>query len=164
MNKYEIELHLAKLNTELKLDKKKDVIYQAQEAYNQRSAVMQNPKTVRIQDVTENYVRLTLESELVLYSVGRALRSFSVILLKEFNDEDFNAEVTKSGALFRAVLLDDACETEQNGKKELTDLELLKGLMDYVCGKRDPDSTAYRRKRSAMEQIKKICLESGIIS
>ena len=45
---------------------------------------------------------------------------------------------------------------------KISDVEILKALIDYVCNKSDSNSTTYKRKRSAMAQIKQIALESGI--
>ena len=57
----------------------------------------------------------------------------------------------------------------QTGKEQqildpdkISDVEVLKSLIDYVCNKSDSNSTIYKRKRSAMAQIKRIALESGI--
>lgn len=47
---------------------------------------------------------------------------------------------------------------------QIEDLDVIKSLMDYVYKKRDPDSTTYRKKKAAFEQIKKIAFDSGIIN
>ncbi len=128
---------------------------------------MQNSKEITISKIEVTHMILTLVSTLSLNSVGRALRTFSTILLKEYEDADFMKEVTTRGALFKAVQVDDAFDLKHVDKivlEEISDLDLIKGLMDYVYKKRDLDSTLYRKKRIAMEEIKKLCIESGIIS
>lgn len=167
MYEYEIELHLASVKPTLDLRKKENIIRVAESEYNRRSVHMQNSKKISIIKIEATYIVMTLVSALSLNSVGRALRTFSSILLKEYEDVDFMKEVTTSGALFKAVQVDESSKTKRDEKissEEISDLDLIKGLMDYVYKKRDPDSTQYRKKRIAMEEIKRICLESGIIS
>lgn len=167
MYKYEIELHLASVKPTLDLRNKEEIIRLAEGEYNRRSIHMQNSKEISISKIEATYMVLTLVSTLSLNSVGRALRTFSSILLKEYEDADFMKEVTTSGALFKAVQINDTHNLkrdEKNITEEITDLDLIKGLMDYVYKKRDPDSTQYRKKRIAMEEIKRICIESGILS
>lgn len=166
MYKYEIELHLASVKPTLDLRKKEEIIRSAEKEYNNRSVHMQNSKEIKISKIEATHMILTLLSTFSLNSVGRALRTFSTILLKEYEDVDFIKEVTTSGALFKAVQVNDTFDLKHNDKivsKEISDLDLIKGLMDYVYKKRDPDSTVYRKKRIAMEEIKKLCIESGII-
>ena len=37
--------------------------------------------------------------------------------------------------------------------KQIENLDVIKFLIDYVYKKRDPDSTTYRKKKAAFEQI-----------
>ena len=94
---------------------------------------------------------LILESSLPLNSLGRALRTFSIIIIKEIKDDDFINAITANGQLFSTKQL---CKNEKETSMEfnidyaqIEDLDVIKSLMDYVYKKRDPDSTTYRRFR-----------------
>lgn len=163
---YDLEVQLAS-NKHFNLSQKKDSIIDAIQRYNHRSFEMQNPKTLTLKKIGDKEMHLTLESALPLNSLGRALRTFSTIILKEIKDIDFCNAVTPNGQLFSTTLLSDSPieneNTSFNDYSKISDLDVIKSLMDYVYKKRDPDSTIYRKKKAAFEQIKKIAFESGII-
>lgn len=165
---YKVEIRLATTQKKFNLKDKHVIINDAVQRYNNRSYEMQNPKTLALQEINDDNIFLILESSLPLNSLGRALRTFSVIIIKEIKDEDFINAITANGQLF---------STRQLGKNkkeisikshidyaQIEDLDVIKSLMDYVYKKRDPDSTTYRKKKAAFEQIKKIAFDSGIIN
>ncbi len=163
---YEVEIRLKTNQKHFKLEEKEGPLRDAIQRYNDRSSEMQNPKTLILKELHNDCMLLTLESVLPLNSVGRALRTFSIILIKEIKDPDFISAIAPNGQLFSTT------QTKNNQKIPMesndndipiNDLDVIKALMDYIYKKRDPDSTIYRRKRAAFEQIKKIALESGII-
>jgi len=164
---YTIDLYLAAANPTLQLIDKKAVLKEAETRYNAKSVHMQNSKSLEIISIDPilNCVHMTLTSELSLNSVGRAFRTFSTILINDLGDADFKEQVTGSGALFKTVIPDKEKPSKEPGSStaEISDLDFVKGLMDYLVNKRDPDSTAYRKKRMAMEEMKKIARESGLI-
>ena len=129
-------------------------------SFNESSGSMQNSKTLHDLTVSESCVILTLNSDTPLKSVGRALRKFVCTLLNS-GDEELKNACTPSGALFRYTLIsaDAPAEEEIN----VSDAELVKALIDYIALNRDTNSTIYRRNRNAIEAMKKIGVESGII-
>lgn len=165
---YDIELHLAEPKPTLNLLDKADIIRKAELEYNLRSVHMQNCKTIKIHSIMPSFIKLTLSSDLFLNTVGRALRTFSMILIADYKDQDFISQVTKGGALFKTIQVNAESNVQPSDStidfKQLSDLDLIKALMDYVYNKRDPDSTIYRKKRQAMEDIKRISIESGLIT
>ena len=94
--------------------------------------------------------------------------TFSIIIIKEIKDDDFINAITANGQLFSTKQLHkNEKETSMEFNIDYTqieDLDVIKSLMDYVYKKRDPDSTTYRKKKAAFEQIKKIAFDSGIIN
>lgn len=164
---YEVEIQLATTHKKFNLTDKRDVIDDAVQRYNSRSYEMQNPKTLKLKDINDDSIFLTLESSLRLSSLGRALRTFSVIIIKEIMDNDFINAITANGQLFSTKqLCKNEKETDMNVNidyAQIEDLDVIKALMDYIYKKRDSDSTIYRKKRAAFEQIKKIAFDSGII-
>ncbi len=90
------------------------------------------------------------------------------VMLHEIKDDDFVNAITPNGQLFSTRQLSKS-EKEINTEfsidyAQIEDLDVIKALMDYVYKKRDPDSTIYRKKKAAFEQIKKIAFDSGIIN
>ncbi len=165
---YEIEVQLATTQKKFSLQDKLGIVQDAIQRYNNRSYEMQNPKTLKLLEINHDSMFLILESSLPLYSLGRALRTFSVIIIKEIKDDDFVNAITPNGQLFSTRQLSKS-EKEINTEfstdyAQIEDLDVIKALMDYVYKKRDPDSTTYRKKKAAFEQIKKIAFDSGIIN
>lgn len=165
---YEVEMQLATTQKKINLTDKRDILDDAIQRYNNRSYEMQNPKTIKLQDINNDSIFLIVESALPLNSLGRALRTFSIIIIKEMMDHDFMNAIAANGQLFSTKQV---CKSEKVIKAEpnvdytqIGDLDVIKALMDYVYKKRDPDSTAYRKKKAAFEQIKKIAFDSGIIN
>lgn len=163
---YEVEVQLATTQKKFNLKDKRIIINDAIQRYNNRSYEMQNPKKLKLQEIKEDSIFLILESSLPLNSLGRSLRTFSIIIIKEIKDEDFVNAITANGQLFSTKRLNKK-ETSMESNidyAQIEDLDVIKSLMDYVYKKRDPDSTTYRKKRAAFEQIKKIAFDSGIIN
>lgn len=164
--KYELKLRLANAKRGISFKSKEKIIQKAIEIYNQRSFSMQNPKEIKINKIESEYLYIDLGSSLPLSSVGKALRTFSVIILKELEDPDFIKEVSSNGQLFSTTLIsNDEIKNNKSVRNlaEVSDLDVIKSLMDYVYKKKDPDSSTYRKKRAAMTQIKQIAIESGIL-
>lgn len=138
-----------------------NAIFSAIEEYNLHSKSAPNPKSISLNSANffkDSFV-ITLTSEKELASVGKALRVFSQIIT---NSGTFDSYI-KNGKVFSTF------PVMKTGKKQkiidpdkISDVEVLKSLIDYVCNKSDSNSTTYKRKRSAMAQIKQIALESGI--
>jgi hypothetical protein len=147
MNYYDITLALAKPNSKLSLIDKEKVLETAIIEYN--SKPMQNPKNITKLELTEAYLRIRLESALPLNSTGKALRTFSKILL---NDPDFVNQVTPNGQLFSTVTssptpADHIPKQDTIDVNTITDIELIHSLIDHVFHRKDTDSTIYRTKK-----------------
>lgn len=154
-----IEISNPQSSININLKTKEQLFLDAIKSFNESSDSMQNSKTLHDVSVSESYVILTLNSDAPLKSVGRALRKFVCDLLNS-GDEELKNACTPSGALFRYTLISaEAPEEEIN----VSDSELIKSLIDYVCSNRDTNTTIYRKKRKAIEEIKKIAIEGGII-
>lgn len=165
---YTIQLTLANPSPTITLLEKQEVLDKAIQDYNHRTFQMQNPKRIEKLSLKETVLTIRLESALPLSSLGRALRTFSIILIKEYKDPDFIAQITSNGQLFATLhSCENTPEKNREGEidvKSVDDLDIIKAMLDYIYKKRDADSTIYRQKRAAMNQIKQIAIESGIFT
>lgn len=163
---YNIKLSLAIPNPSITLLEKEEVLDKAIQEYNNRTFQMQNPKKIEKISLENAILNIRLESALPLNSVGRALRTFSTIIIKEFKDSDFIAQITPNGQLFATInSSEDVCENNSVDRVDVNsvdDLDIVKSLLDYICNKREQNSTEYRKKRAAMNNIKQIAIDSGI--
>lgn len=163
---YNIQLTFANQSPTITFKDKEDVIDKAIIDYNNRTFQMQNPKKIEKIYLDKSTLSIKLESALPLNSLGRALRTFSTILIKEYKDSDFIAQITSNGQLFTTVHSsegnDKIISNNEIDINNIDDLDIIKALLDYVYNKRDSNSTIYRQKKAAMYNIKKIAIESGI--
>ena len=121
------------------------------------------PKNVTISDMGKIsfHVRLTSRTELKV--PGRALRTFSVNLVRHpaFHNLLWNGHLFKTSP---TASLEEAPEQEDSIDPEtISDTEFLQALVAYFLRKTDPDSAVYRKKRDAVLLMKKIALEAGMI-
>ena len=143
------------------LNNREGSIKKAIASYNNRKFQMQNPKTLSLDHIEGKKIYITLDSALPLTSPGKALRIFSMDLIK---NEGFKP--SSSGQLFRTKLLSEEKNNEATTpitSTEISDTDFLKALIDYVYNKSTGTSTEYKRKNAAFRQMKKIAVESGII-
>lgn len=161
--KYLIGIRLATPDSSIALNQEpfSNAILSAIEEYNSCSKSAPNPKNISL--IPSNFfndsfiIKLTSEKELA--SPGKALRLFSQIIT---NSGTFDCYI-KNGKVFSTFpVMQTENELEILDPDKISDAEILKALIDYVCNKSDSNSTTYKRKRSAMAQIKQIALESGI--
>lgn len=121
-----------------------------------------NVKIISDMVITTSYLTLTLTSEAPLESVGRALRSFTAIILEK--EKELISFCTPGGSLFRYTLIKEENEIfKEDSAEKISDAQLINALVDYVCANRDTNSTVYKKKRMAIEEIKKIAKEAGIV-
>lgn len=154
---YEIELCLAAAQLSLNMKEKKGVIQNAVVEFNSRCNRMSNKKTITLKTVSKDSFVVCLESDLPLETPGRALKTLSMLLLKE---PDFANAVTSSGQLFRTVQKPKASSEGQGSiKYGISDLDAVKILMDYVYSAKDKNKAVNLKQRDAMERIKAIILE-----
>lgn len=166
---YQLEVVLANPEVKIDFNQKAGILQEAINLYNAKP--MQNTKRLQppVIDPTGCSFNVVLFSKKPLQFVGKAMRTFTNILLTEIADKDFINAVAKSGALFQYSTPLDEKEKEEALSStnirhdQLSDCELIKALIDYVCGHRDTNSTIYRRKRNAIEEMKKIAIEAEII-
>lgn len=160
---YLIGIRLATPNASIVLNQApfSNAIRAAIEEYNSRSKSAPNPKYIELLPANffaDSFI-ITLTSEKELTSVGKALRVFSQIIT---NSGVFDAYI-KNGKVFTTFPVMQAGDEQKIlDPDKISDVEILKALIDYVCNKSDSNSTTYKRKRNAMAQIKQIALESGI--
>jgi hypothetical protein len=163
---YNIQLTFANPSPTITFIDKEDVIDRAIKDYNNRTFQMQNPKKIEKTAIERSVLSIKLESALPLNSLGRALRTFSIIIIKEYEDPDFIAQITSNGQLFTTVHssenTDKIVSDNQIDINDIDDLEIIKALLDYIYKKRDSNSTIYRQKKAAMNKIKQIAVDSGI--
>lgn len=121
-----------------------------------------NVKIISDMVITTSYLTLTLTSEAPLESVGRALRSFTAIILEK--EKELISFCTPGGSLFRYTLIKEENEIfKEDSAEKISDAQLINALVDYVCANRDTNSTVYKKKRMAIEEMKKITKTAGII-
>lgn len=163
---YNIQLAFANPSPTITFTDKEDVIDNAIEDYNNRTYQMQNPKKIEKISLEKSVLSIKLESALPLNSLGRALRTFSTIIIKEYKDPEFIAQITSNGQLFSTVHSSENTSEDVSNIKidvnDIDDLEIVKALLDYIYKKRDSNSTVYRQKKAAMNKIKQIVVDSGI--
>ena len=157
MYNYKVKLELQRADIKVDFLKIADNLIESAEEFS--DAPKKNKKTISDIKVYENYITLNLSSEAYLDSVGRALRGYTCLVLE--NNEALLACTTPSGSLFKYSLIADNKEAEEEIK--ISDSELIKALIDYVTSNRDTNSTIYRRKRNAIEKMKNIAIEAGLI-
>lgn len=160
---YLIGIRLATPDTSISLNQKKfsNAIRAAIEEYNSRSKSVPNPKSIELNptNINEDSFIITLRSKKELISVGKALRVFSQIITDSGTFDDY----IKNKKVFTTFpVMQTGKEHKIIDPSKISDSEILKALIDYVCNKSDSDSTTYKRKRSGMSQIKQIALEYGI--
>lgn len=163
MYNYNLEVRLAKSNSDLDFCNKEAFIKKCISEYNNTSYQMNNPKKLQFVRIENNKLYLNLQSLSKLNFVGKSLRTFSMLLLQ---DEDFSNSVSPNGQLIRAVQL--SCDEDDVplmpvSAENVDDLTFIKSLLDYLYNPRDLNTTIYKRKKSAFEQMKQIALEAGFI-
>lgn len=163
---YLIGLKLTHSNVSINFRDHIEFIQKCVDEYNKVSQSKSlNPKFIELDqnDISTDAIVLTLHSTNALTVVGKALRHFSQLLL---NNDGFKKCVV-NGQLLKTIPVSELSPTGSEKQivnvSEIDDIEFMKALLDYIYRKRDADSTAYRRKRIALDQMKQIALESGIL-
>lgn len=131
--------------------------------YNSRAIYMANPKNIQLLEISDNYIRIKLYSTLVLTTPGRGLRTFTALLLNEPSSR-FADRVTPGGQLFRVIdVKQPAHEGTLADPALVSDADLVKALIDYMTEKKD-GSASCQKKRAAVEEIKRLAAQAGIIA
>ncbi len=131
--------------------------------YNSKTLQMNNPKTIEIQEIGKNYIKLVLSSTQVLTTPGRGLRALTTSLIKD-PSSCFKDRVTPGGQLFRVVAAEqlDACDNDLMNPASISDGDLVKALVDYFSERKD-GSAISRKKKIAVEEMKKLAVEASMI-
>lgn len=163
---YTLEMKLAKSSDSIELKNDKSLIEESFHEYNNVCSKSTNKKTIELLNVENNSILLRLSSETKLNAVGKALRYLSKMLLERI--PALNNNLTSSGQLFRVNTI--GFPTTDPSKSyiplqisKIDDSELIKSLIDYVCKKRDSNTSQYIKKVKAVEKMKQLAIESGLI-
>lgn len=159
---YEMTLSLARPGTPFSKEDRQ-TLEKAIAEYNEKSIYMANPKQIHLLEVADSYISVRLFSTQVLTTPGRGLRMLTTILLNEPTSR-FANRVTAGGQLFRVInIKQPTCENALMNPALISDVVFLKAIVDYIMEKKD-GSTACQKKKAAMEEMKKLAVEAGIIS
>lgn len=132
-------------------------------AYNAKSIYMANPKHIRLLETSDSYIRIELSSTQALNTPGRGLRTLTTILMNDSSSR-FAERVTAGGQLFRVVdIKQPPRENTEIDPASVSDIDFLKAILDYIMERKD-SSTAAQKKRAAIEEMKRLAVESGIIA
>ena len=136
------------------------------EEYNNRSTYMANKKAIELLSIEDHEFRIKLWSASPLTVPGRAMRSLTAILLKD-PDSRFAHRVLR-GQLLRVLKVTpdeegSGGDTAQPNLAQISDTDLIVALLRYTEEKRD-GSHRSQVQRDAMEAIKKIALDAGMIT
>ena len=164
---YLTELKLAKTRSHITLEDYKTQIEEAACIYNEAGTAAVNKKSMELLEIKSSSILLRLRSEVQLNAVGKALRFFSQQMVNQI--PALAGNITSSGQLFRAnpIGLPTTEETKVEVPlkiREIDDAELIKALVDYVCRKRDPNTSVYLKKAKAVERMKQLAVEAGMLS
>lgn len=131
--------------------------------YNAKTLQMNNPKTIKLQEMGKNYIKLVLSSTQILTTPGRALRALTTNLIKD-SSSCFKDRVTPGGQLFRVVAVEqlDDCENGPVNPTSISDGDFVKALVDYLLERKD-GSAASRKKKAAVEEMKKLAADAAML-
>lgn len=140
-------------------EEEKAALADAIEKYNASSLSMANPKEIELVEVSERYISLKLFSTQALTTPGRGLSRLTTLLL----DTCLAARVVNKH-LLRVIRIQrptDAAMTK-NPASTISDIELIKALLDYITTPKDSSSAA-KKKRAAIEDMKRLGVQGGLL-
>lgn len=126
--------------------------------YNADVKSARNPKKIEIKNINSNYIDICLYSNADLTKApGKALMHLSTLLLNKGNAnfDNYFANHLYYNKLFYTEQIS-AIKKHEN----LSDAEFVKGLIDYIT---KPKTEISEKEKSAMNRIKLIALENGLI-
>ena len=165
---YRVGLKLALPQPPKSLVEYKDFLYESAEKYNEVCSQRNNSKEINILEIKSNKLVILLKSSLELTTPGKAIRSFSQILLK---NEKFAEEYLFGKQLFTSYdIAKDLSETQKQKNSNITaedisDTVFLNALINYFLNKRggNQSTTKYLQKRKCINKMKILAVESEII-
>lgn len=160
------------------LEQREDFIREKMKVFNEtcrRSRV--NPKYIGLGDseneddvdFTPDRIYLTLYSQQRLDTPGRALR-FLVQLLVQGEEDKNLSDLVSNGHLFRTFIVaaksggNDSGGNKDIAVEDIDDVELVKALLDYLMKKKSQYSPENNAQRNAVNRMKALAIESGIIA
>lgn len=171
MHEYQIGLALVmELDENQKgLDERKNFIISQIKIFNDKSRRSAfNPKHIGLGEDGEKDIQLTRTTLLItlytqeaLNTPGKAVRLLSQLLITSDKPDNLS-DLLWNKKLFRTFKVASA---EDSGSQSIIDLsgisdgELIKALIDFVCDKKDFSG----EKRNAIDQMKKIAVECGLL-
>jgi hypothetical protein len=160
---YDLTLSLAKPGSTLTEKAISSELEKGVEEYNRRSLFMANPKKIELRKIADDYVELRLRSTNALATPGRGIRALTTILLQ--SSDYFKYCVTPGGQLFRVISISQPQPSERSlvDPAHVSDQEFLKALIDYFWEERSMPGASRKEKRSAIDEMKKLAAEVGII-
>ncbi|MBQ3553646.1 MAG: hypothetical protein IJA08_03115 [Clostridia bacterium] len=172
MYEYKIGLALVKdiSNLEKGLDKRKDFILSQIKLFNEKSLCSAiNPKHIGLGEkgedtisITRTTLIITLYTQQVLNNPGKAIRLLSQLLITS-NDTNNLSDLILGKKLFRSFKVATSNTPDEAPKlvdvSKISNSDLIKALVDYVCNQQDFSA----KKLNAIEEIKKIAVESGLL-
>lgn len=160
MIEYTAELYLSDPGPAFS-EEEREILQRAAEEFNLHTMEMANPKTIKIEAINDHSVKIKLLSTLPLKS-GRAFRRYTNLLIQH---HEFADRMTSAG-LFRTTLLGEKAEEREVPSpppEQISDLALLQALQRYLFERKDGGSKVYRQKRAAIEKMKELAKDSGIL-
>lgn len=136
----------------------RQILESAIETHNAESIFMNNPKHIQLLDLTDTCIYIKLTSAKALSTPGRGLGRFTALLLEHSRF----AQRVVSGHVFRVIAIQRPAEEKVKNPAAISDMELIKALLDYYDEKKDGSSAA-KKKRAAIEEMKRLAVEVNII-
>ena len=167
MYSYPLRLRLACPTIDLQKSPHRELLEGAVKEFNERSETAYNPKRIRdLRHLGNSEITLVLDSGIELESPGRAIRLLSQIIA----DNAAFAPAVQRGRLFltlptipEAENMEGIMEADISPEK-ISDEVLLNGLVHFFLNKAvGSTSSEYKKKRAAVDLIKSMALNAGII-
>lgn len=172
MNEYQLGLALVKDldENEKGLDERENLIKSQIKIFNEKSLrSVFNPKHIGLGENDEKDIQLTrttlvvtLYSQEALNTPGKAMRLLSQLLVTSDKPDNLSDLIwnKKLFRTFKVASVEDRDSQNIIDLSGISDGELIKALIDFVCDKKDFSG----EKRNAIDQMKKIAVECGLLT
>lgn len=152
------------------LEERKDFILSKIKIFNEKSMRSTfNPKHIGLGENSENDVFLTRTTLIItlytqeeLNTPGKAIRLLSQLLITS-DESDNLSDLLLNKKLFKTFKVASVEDVSRNQSiidlSTISDSDLIKSIIDFVCDAKDFS----KEKRNALDQMKKIAAESGLL-
>ncbi len=166
-NAHLLEMRLAVMANDIDLRKHKKSINACIDKYNSAGSKSANFKQLSLIEVNEKRMTVRLTTDEELNTPGKAIRFFSQELYKKI--PSLKAAVTVSGQIFRIKEIGTAVPENEDSAIQLKTLKISDGdlicaLVQHSLNKTSSVGAAYEKKRRAIEKMKQLALESGLLN